>query len=62
MTKERLIEKCKKLIDGGHVSSVQSVLLRHPKLLLLHFNELQTTLTEYAQSVEEKNKMGGNKS
>ena len=53
MTKEKLIEKCKKLIDNGRVSAVQSTLLRHPKLLLLHFNELQTTLTEYARSVEE---------
>ena len=54
MTKEKLIEKCKKLIDGGRVSAVQSTLLHHPKLLLLHFTELQTTLTEYARSVEEK--------
>lgn len=53
MTKEKLIEKCKKLIDNGRVSAVQSTLLHHPKLLLLHFNELQTTLTEYARSVEE---------
>ena len=48
MTKDKLIEKCKKLIDSGRVSAVQSTLLRHPKLLLIHFNELQTTLTEYA--------------
>ena len=54
MTKEKLIEKCKKLIDNGRVSAVQSTLLHHPKLLLLHFNELQTTLTEYARTVEEK--------
>lgn len=54
MTKDKLIEKCKKLIDSGRVSAVQSMLLRHPKLLLIHFNELQTTLTEYARSVEEK--------
>lgn len=54
MTKDKLIEKCKKLIDNGRVSAVQSTLLRHPKLLLIHFNELQTTLTEYARSVEEK--------
>lgn len=53
MTKDKLIEKCKKLIDNGRVSAVQSTLLRHPKLLLIHFNELQTTLTEYARSVEE---------
>lgn len=53
MTKEKLIEKCKKLIYNGRVSAVQSTLLHHPKLLLLHFNELQTTLTEYARSVEE---------
>lgn len=53
MTKDKLIEKCKKLIDSGRVSAVQSTLMRHPKLLLIHFNELQTTLTEYARSVEE---------
>ncbi|MBD5585733.1 MAG: hypothetical protein HDQ88_11675 [Clostridia bacterium] len=53
MTKDKLIENCKKLIDKGRVSQVQQTLLHHPKLLLLHFNELQTTLTEYAQSVEE---------
>lgn len=53
MTKDKLIEKCKKLIDNGRVAAVQSTLLRHPKLLLIHFNELQTTLTEYARSVEE---------
>lgn len=53
MTKDKLIEKCKKLIDSGRVSAVQSTLLHHPKLLLIHFNELQTTLTEYARSVEE---------
>ena len=53
MTKDKLIEKCKKLIDNGRVSAVQSTLLHHPKLLLIHFNELQTTLTEYARSVEE---------
>lgn len=53
MTKDKLIEKCKKLIDSGRISAVQSTLLHHPKLLLIHFNELQTTLTEYARSVEE---------
>ncbi len=56
MTKEKLIEKCKKLIDEGHAERVQSVLMHHPKLLLLHFNELQTRLTEYARAVDEKNK------
>lgn len=54
MTKDKLIEKCKKLIDNGRVSAVQSTLLHHPKLLLLYFTELQTTLTEYARTVEEK--------
>lgn len=53
MTKEKLIERCKKLIDLGKCARVQSLLLKHPKLLLMYFNELQETLTEYAQSVED---------
>ncbi len=57
MTKEKLLEKCKKLIDEGRADRVQGLLMHHPRLLLLHFNELQTSLTEYARSVEEgKNK------
>lgn len=55
MTVEKLLEKCKKLIDEGHADRVQGVLLHHPKLLLVHFNELQTRLTEYARAVDEKN-------
>lgn len=54
MTKDKLIEKCKKLIDEGKVSRVQSTLMHHPRLLLLHFNELQTTLTDYAREVESR--------
>lgn len=56
MTFEKLLEKCKKLIDEGHAERVQSVLMHHPKILLLNFNELQTRLTEYARAVDEKNK------
>ena len=52
MTKDKLLEKCKALIDKGEYSKMQSVLLSHPKLLLQHFNELQTVLTDYASYVE----------
>ena len=52
MTKDKLLEKCKALIDKGEYSKIQSVLLSHPKLLLQHFNELQTVLTDYASYVE----------
>lgn len=52
MTKDKLLEKCKVLIDKGEYSKMQRVLLSHPKLLLQHFNELQTVLTDYASYVE----------
>lgn len=52
MTKDKLLGKCKALIDKGEYSKMQSVLLSHPKLLLQHFNELQTVLTDYASYVE----------
>ena len=52
MTKDKLLEKRKALIDKGEYSKMQSVLLSHPKLLLQHFNELQTVLTDYASYVE----------
>ena len=55
MTYEKLLEKCYKLIDACRVSSITSTLMRHPKLLVLHFNDLQNSLTEYARAVEEKN-------
>ena len=55
MTKDKLLTKCKKLIDEGKTSQVQSTLMHHPKLLLLHFNELQTALTDYAREVESRN-------
>ena len=52
MTKDKLLEKCKALIDKGEYSKMQRVLLSHPKLLLQHFNELQMVLTDYASYVE----------
>lgn len=55
MTKDKLLEKCKKLIDEGKVDRVQATLMHHPKLLLLHFNELQTALTDYAREVDSRN-------
>ena len=53
MTKVKLIEKCKKLIDEGRADKVENTLMHHPLLLLQHFNELQTTLSDYARTVEE---------
>ena len=52
MTKDKLLEKCKSLIDKGEYSKMQRVLMTHPKLLLQHFNELQMALTDYASNVE----------
>lgn len=54
MTKDALFKKCKGLIDEGKFDKLQSTLLRHPKLLLMNYNELQTTLTEYAREVESR--------
>lgn len=54
MTKDALLKKCKGLIDEGKFDKLQSMLLRHPKLLLMNYNELQTTLTEYAREVESR--------
>lgn len=55
MTKDKLLDKCKKLIDEGKADKVQATLMHHPKLLLLHFNELQTALTNYAREVDSRN-------
>lgn len=55
MTYDKLLEKCKKLIDEGKMDKVQGTLMHHPKILLLHFNELQTALTDYAREVDSRN-------
>ena len=54
MTKERLIEKCKKLIDEGNFDRVHSTLMHHPMLLLKHFDELKTVLSDYACGLESR--------
>ena len=54
MTKERLIEKCKKLIDEGKFDRVQVTLMHHPMLLLKHFDELKTVLSDYAREVDSR--------
>ncbi len=59
MTYDKLMEKSKKFIDEGRFNDLKCFLLKHPKLLLVHFNELQTVLTEYAQSVENNKSKGG---
>lgn len=52
MTKEKLLSKCKALIDKGEFAKMQRLLILHPKLLLIHFNELQTELQSYAGAIE----------
>lgn len=61
MTYDKLIEECKQLIDDGKYDKMQSKLLRHPKILLQHFNDLQTALTEYARVVDARNAEKSNK-
>lgn len=52
MTYEKFVSTCKRLIDEGKYDKLQSTLRLHLKLTLTHFNELQTTLTDYAREVE----------
>ena len=54
MTYDKLLIDCKKLIDDGKYDKMQNYLMRHPKLLITHFTELQTALTDYARSVDSK--------
>ena len=54
MTYDKLLDECKKLIDDGKYDKMKNFLLRHPKLLIQHFNELQVALTDYARYVESK--------
>lgn len=54
MTYDKLLTKCKEYINLGKINEMQRFLMHHPKILLLHFNELQTALTEYAREVESR--------
>ena len=54
MTYNELVRRCKDFINKGQFDRMQSFCLRHPMLLLKHFNELQTTLADYARVVEDR--------
>ncbi len=49
MTYEKLITRCKELIDNGRYDKVRTMLVTHPKLLLTKFNDIQVELIEYAR-------------
>ena len=52
MKYEVLVKRSKELIDKGQFENLRSFLMSHPRLMLLHWDELTATLSDYAREMD----------